>query len=60
MPPGGTGGFVETTPYTPGSQGPLKKGVQWVKTHPWITAGIVATAIAVPIAVSEIEADPAS
>jgi hypothetical protein len=60
-PPGPMGpGYIETIPYTPSQPGPFKKSASWVKNHPWITAGFVATAIAVPLAVSEYDDDPAS
>ncbi len=35
--------------------GPVGKTLGWVGQHPFITAGVVATAIAVPIAVSELD-----
>ncbi len=59
--PGPAGpGYAGTVPYAPGQPGPIGKSLRWVKTHPWITAGVVATAIAVPLAVSEFDDDPAS
>jgi hypothetical protein len=42
----------------PAPPGPFTQAMGWIGQHPFITAGIVATAIAVPIAVSE--ADDAS
>jgi Carboxypeptidase regulatory-like domain len=33
--------------------GPVHDWVEWIKVHPYITAGVVATAIAVPIALSD-------
>jgi hypothetical protein len=45
-------------PPVSGEPGPFGKTMGWMSAHPYITAGIVATAIAVPIAVSE--ADDAS
>jgi hypothetical protein len=56
-------GYIETIPYAPAGPngpGPMKKSLHWMKNHPWITAGVVATAIAVPVAVSESDDDPAS
>ena len=54
-------GYVQPVPYTPGGgPGPLGRGVHMVKQHPWIAAGVVATAIAVPVAVVEYDDDPAS
>jgi hypothetical protein len=56
-------GYIETVPYTPAGPagpGPLGRSVNWMKNHPWVTAGVVATAIAVPVAVTEFDDDPAS
>jgi hypothetical protein len=60
-------GYIETIPHMqgagpvrPAGPGPLHKSVHWMKSHPWLTAGVVATAIAVPVAVSETDDDPAS
>lgn len=43
----------------PAKKGPLGKTMSWVSEHPLLTAGIVATAIAVPVALSD-DDDPAS
>ena len=43
----------------PAKRGPLGKTMNWVSEHPLLTAGIVATAIAVPVALGE-DDDPAS
>jgi hypothetical protein len=60
-------GYIETVPYGPApgpmgpaGPGPMKKSVHWMKNHPWITAGVIARAIAVPVSVSEFDDDPAS
>jgi hypothetical protein len=57
-------GYIETIPYAPAGSpagpGPFNKSVHWMKNHPWITAGVIATAIAVPVSVSEFDDDPAS
>jgi hypothetical protein len=42
-------------PPPPAEPGPFGKAVGWMSQHPFITAGIVATAVAVPIAVSEVD-----
>ena len=54
-PPPAPGGPMATQPV-----GPLGKTMRWVGDHPLLSAGIVATAIAVPIAVSQNDNDPAS
>jgi hypothetical protein len=59
-PAGPPSGYVETVPYVPGDSGPVAKSVKWVRNHPWISAGIVATAIAVPVAVTAADDDSAS
>jgi hypothetical protein len=33
--------------------GPMTDWVEWIKSHPYITAGVVAAAIAIPIALSD-------
>jgi hypothetical protein len=45
-------------PAPPPASGPFGRAAGWISDHPFLTAGIVATAIAVPIAVAE--ADDAS
>lgn len=44
--------------FGPGPGGPISSLGQWVAEHPIITAGAVAAAIAVPIAVSDDDDDP--
>jgi hypothetical protein len=39
--------------------GPVHQWVDWVKAHPYITAGVIATAIAVPFAIADDDDDPA-
>jgi hypothetical protein len=46
-------------PAPPGQPGLFGKTMNWISDHPIITAGIVATAIAVPVALSD-DDDPAS
>lgn len=41
-----------------GSPGPLASAGQWIAEHPIITAGAVAAAIAIPIAVADDDDDP--
>jgi len=36
-----------------GAAGPLHGSVEWVKAHPYITAGVVAAAIAIPLALAD-------
>lgn len=43
-----------------GQPSPFGKAMNWISDHPIITAGIVATAIAVPLALSDDDDDPAS
>jgi hypothetical protein len=38
--------------------GPLHEWVGWVKAHPYITAGAVASAIAIPLALADDDDDP--
>jgi hypothetical protein len=33
--------------------GPLHHWVDWVKAHPYITAGVIAAAVAIPLAVAD-------
>jgi hypothetical protein len=44
----------------PAGPGPFGKTMNWISDHPLITAGIVATAIAVPVAIAADDDDPAS
>ena len=44
--------------YGPGSGGPLATAGQWIAEHPIITAGAVAAAIAIPIAVADDDDPP--
>ena len=39
--------------------GPMHQWIDWVKAHPYITAGVVATAIAIPLAIADDDDDPA-
>jgi hypothetical protein len=39
--------------------GAMHQWVGWVKAHPYITAGVVATAIAIPLALADDDDDPA-
>jgi hypothetical protein len=48
-------GYPPAPPCPP--QGPFGKAMGWVSDHPFITAGIVATAVAVPLAVAESDDD---
>jgi hypothetical protein len=41
----------------PPSQGPFGTAMGWISEHPFITAGIVATAIAVPLALQDDDDD---
>jgi hypothetical protein len=41
----------------PADKGPFGKAMGWVSDHPFITAGIVATAIAVPLALEDDDDD---
>jgi hypothetical protein len=43
--------------WTPGT-GPLHEWVGWMKAHPYITAGAVASAIAIPLALADDDDDP--
>jgi hypothetical protein len=38
-------------------QGPVNNWVTWMKAHPYITAGTVATAIAVPVVLANVDDD---
>jgi hypothetical protein len=38
--------------------GPVHQWVDWVKAHPYITAGVIATAIAVPLALADDDDEP--
>jgi hypothetical protein len=38
-------------------QGPMMNWVTWMKAHPYITAGTVATAIAVPVVIANVDDD---
>jgi hypothetical protein len=51
-PPGGDTPMASAPAPGPG---PFGKAMGWMGQHPFITAGVVATAIAVPIAVSELD-----
>jgi hypothetical protein len=37
--------------------GCISRSFQWMGQHPWITAGVVATAIAVPVAIAASDDD---
>ena len=52
--------YIQPEPYVPGQTGPMTTSMGWVKRHPWISAGIVATAIAVPVAIATTDDDSAS
>ena len=39
--------------------GPMHQWVDWVKAHPYIKAGVIATAIAIPLAIADDDDDPA-
>jgi hypothetical protein len=61
-PPGPTFGPPVGPPVDPAlgpppAQGPFGKAIGWVSNHPFITAGIVATAIAVPLALEDDDYD---
>jgi hypothetical protein len=43
--------------WMPGT-GPLHEWVGWMKAHPYITAGVVASAIAIPLAFADDDDDP--
>lgn len=49
--------IVATGPPGMPQPGPFSKAANWVSNHPFITAGIVATAIAVPVAVAVTDED---
>jgi hypothetical protein len=38
--------------------GPMHQWLGWVKAHPYITAGVIATAIAVPLALADDDDEP--
>jgi hypothetical protein len=48
---------VDSTVGPPAGKGPFGKAMGWISDHPFITAGIVATAIAVPLALDDNDDD---
>jgi hypothetical protein len=38
--------------------GPMHQWIDWVKAHPYITAGVIATAIAIPLAIADDDDEP--